>query len=817
MRERNDTVIYGSGLILLSICFLIDLSLELGIAGGIPYIVLIIPGLWARNRNYFLYAALAGSIFTVLGYFLSPPGGEFIKIFLNRSLSLFAIWIAASLGLIIWQRQSELKLSNLLLNSIRQAQSHYFSHKETRTLFRNLMQKILSLTQSEFAFISELARRSDGSRYLKMHLLANTADGEKATDSGAIPEDTEMDWNNLNTLFGRAVKTGKPVIENDPQSVVKEDELPPELPPLRAFLGLPIYQGDTLVGVAGMANRKGGYSAGLVRFLQPFLDTCATLITAHRSHEHEKSAVDALRQSEERLRKVIQNMPILMEAFDSEGRIVAWNRECERVTGYSADEVIVTSGKRKWSYPDPVFGAHMLNLWKNRGVHYRDWESNIACKNGGVRTIAWSNLSDRFPIPGWEAWSVGVDITERRLQADLLKESRGKYRSLYQQLSGVLAGTSRAISGENFFQNLVYHLASNLGFRYSYLAQTGDASDPRTFRTLALYMDGENVPNREFTLQETPCETVLQGASVFYLDGFDDQYFVDPSLWKKGVKSYLGVPLFNEAGVPIGQLVVMDDKPIEYSKEIMAILSLFAIRADAELKRLRIQEDLERSREQLRNHTNRLEKIREEERTNIAREVHDQIGQMLTGLKFDLAWMEKRVYREPDSVLGKIHSMDQLVDSIIRTVRKFCSNLRPDVLDVLGICEAIEWQTTEFEKMTGIRCHIQCSPEHIALDSERATAVFRLFQETLTNVARHADATQVHIHLNRSDSSLTLEVWDDGKGVTKEQIRNPNSLGLLGMRERALNFGGELTIEGAPDKGTRVLLRLPVKEPAYSE
>ena len=816
MKEQNDKLIYSTGLALASICFYIDIHWELGIAGGVLYVVLIIPGLWAKSRRYFLDAALLGSLLTILGYYLSPPGGEFYKIVSNRALALFAIWVASSLGFIIWKRQSELKLSNLLLDSIRQAQSHYLSHKETRTLFPNLMQKILSLTQSEFAFISELLYHDDGSRYLKMHALSNIAWNEQTQNLYKDTEDIGMEWGNLDTLFGQAVKTGEPVIANDPSADPRSSGLPQGHPPLSAFLGLPIYQGKTIVGVAGMANRPGGYNTGLVKFLQPFLDTCATLITAHRSHEQEKNAVEALRRSEDRLRRVIHNMPILMEAFDSEGHIVAWNRECERATGYTADEVIIDPSIQKRFYPDPVFRAHMMKLWKNRSSHYRDWEWNITCKNGEVRTIAWSNFSGRFPIPGWSSWSVGVDITERRLQADLLKESREKYRSLFKQLSGVMAGTSGAISGENFFQTLVYHLSTSLNFKYSFIGKYTDSSKTR-FRTLAFNMQGNSISNDEFTTEGTPCDVVLNGTSVFYTDRLQETFPEDKFLVTWDLQSYLGVPIYDESGGITGHLVVMDTEEKQYSPEIMAILSLFSIRAEAELKRIRIQEDLEHSREQLRKHTNRLEKIREEERTNIAREVHDQVGQMLTGLKFDLAWMEKRIPPKSDAVLEKIQSMDQLIDSIIRAVQKFCSDLRPDVLDVLGICEAIEWQAREFEKRTGIRTILKFSPEHIPLDSERATAVFRLFQETLTNVARHAEATEVRTQLSWIDSVLTLEVRDNGKGISKSQIQNSKSLGLLGMRERAFNFGGELTLEGFPGKGTRVSLQLPVKEPAYSD
>ena len=232
-------------------------------------------------------------------------------------------------------------------------------------------------------------------------------------------------------------------------------------------------------------------------------------------------------------------------------------------------------------------------------------------------------------------------------------------------------------------------------------------------------------------------------------------------------------------------------------------------------ERKRSEERLKKSHEQLRDLTAHLETVREEERTRVAREIHDELGSALTCLKMDLAWMAKRIpmtnSRETAAQLApKIHSMSKFANEMVRLVQKVSTELRPAVLDELGLGPAIEWQAKEFQSRTGITCRLDIYPESLVIDSDRATAVFRILQEILTNVIRHADATSVSIHMNRSVTHLELKVTDNGRGITLMQISSPKSLGLVGMRERALLWGGEVAIVGEPEKGTTVFLQLPL-------
>jgi len=224
------------------------------------------------------------------------------------------------------------------------------------------------------------------------------------------------------------------------------------------------------------------------------------------------------------------------------------------------------------------------------------------------------------------------------------------------------------------------------------------------------------------------------------------------------------------------------------------------------------EEELQKSREELNNLAAHLQSVREMERTSIAREIHDELGQALTVLKMDLFWLRKRLPEDQTPYLGKIQSMVDLTDRTIDTMKRISTDLRPSMLDDLGLVAAIQWQAEEFEKRMGIKCDAAFDFEEIELDEQKRTAIFRIFQETLTNIARHADATRTRIYLRKRAKNLELEVRDNGKGITEEQISNPKAYGLIGMRERVQFLEGEVTISGAPDRGTKVLVKIPLAD-----
>jgi signal transduction histidine kinase len=213
------------------------------------------------------------------------------------------------------------------------------------------------------------------------------------------------------------------------------------------------------------------------------------------------------------------------------------------------------------------------------------------------------------------------------------------------------------------------------------------------------------------------------------------------------------------------------------------IIGHFGIQRDITARR-RHDEEISRSREELRALAARLQSVREDERTRISREVHDELGQALTGLRLDLSWLRGRLKDRPE-LADRVQSAVTRIDGTIDTVRRIATELRPSVLDHLGLLAAVEWQAQEFEKRTGIPVR-------------------------LTNVARHAGANHVRIALALGPEAVTLRVADDGRGISEAERTALRSLGLVGIRERAIACGGECIIEGRPGQGTTVEARIPL-------
>jgi signal transduction histidine kinase len=229
------------------------------------------------------------------------------------------------------------------------------------------------------------------------------------------------------------------------------------------------------------------------------------------------------------------------------------------------------------------------------------------------------------------------------------------------------------------------------------------------------------------------------------------------------------------------------------------------------------EQRLRSSEENLRALAAHLQSVREEERTHIARDIHDELGQALTGLKLDLNTLSREVGHEDIAATReRARALSGSIDRLIQTVRRIASGLRPEVLDEIGLSAAIEWQAREFQRRTGIRCHVALHGGFSDPDKERSTALFRIFQELLTNVARHANATRVNVSLT-DEPQLALVVEDNGRGIRDEEFGNARSLGFLGMKERVQPFGGSIEVKGLEGKGTKVSVAIPlsVHQPVF--
>lgn len=327
-------------------------------------------------------------------------------------------------------------------------------------------------------------------------------------------------------------------------------------------------------------------------------------------------------------------------------------------------------------------------------------------------------------------------------------------------------------------------------------------SDSQQFQQLKKVTDG-----KVFVLGEgLPGRVLAGGKPVWIKDVYEDDNFPRAKMEADlGIRSGFAFPLLIGKEVA-GVMEFFSTELVEEDRQTMEVMGNIGTQLGRTIERRRAHEERESSQEQMRRLCRRLELVREEERTRIAREVHDELGQVLTTLKLELSLLDKKLIASGNKSRTRV--MLDLVDNTIQTIKRISLELRPPILDVLGLAEAIQWQGKEFQDRTGIQFDFRSSPSEISMEPERSTTIFRIFQETLTNVARHAEASKLNVNLMDSDGILTLVVKDDGKGITPTQISDHRSLGILGMRERALVWGGEVDICGAQSRGTTVTIKI---------
>jgi signal transduction histidine kinase len=288
-------------------------------------------------------------------------------------------------------------------------------------------------------------------------------------------------------------------------------------------------------------------------------------------------------------------------------------------------------------------------------------------------------------------------------------------------------------------------------------------------------------------------------------------------LMKQGIVSYIGVPM-SVGGTLLGVIEFASfHREKSWGNDIVERLRLIEEIFAQALKRKISEETLQRrttelkeTAEKLKNLSEHLQEVREYERANIAREIHDELGQALTVLRMDTSWIARHRDEKPALLVEQLRHMIALIDSATGTVQRICSELRPQMLDVLGLFDAIEWQAEEFQRREGISCQVTLEGPEIE-EEKYVIVLFRIVQEALTNVSRHAEASKVAVRLDVDKQRVLLEIDDDGRGITPEQVFNKRSLGLIGMRERVSFLNGKLDITGTKGRGTHLRVTLPMK------
>ncbi len=548
--------------------------------------------------------------------------------------------------------------------------------------------------------------------------------------------------------------------------------------------------------VVGERAKLYGLGFGAALFATVIIVTFTALVgwasrELNRADSARRKGADALRQSNSRLDGIISSAMDAVISVDTQHRIVLFNPAAEVMFGVPASAAL---GQELGRFiPARFRDAHTRHIegFAETGVSSRQM--------GALGTISAVRASgEEFPVEasisqvdvhGDKLFTVILrDITERQRAETARLESERREHARRMELEALMESAPvivwiahdpecRRITGNRAATEL---LRMRPGSNLSKTAP--DEERPRHFQ---IYGAGRLLPDSELSMQVAGREgrpVLGQEMELRFVDG--------DSRWIYGN----AVPLFNADGSVRGVIAAFVD--ITTLKHAEQELSL--------------------SRENLRGLAARLQAVREEERTRVAREIHDVLAQELTRLKLDVAWLNRQMAQPLDaprqkSLQEKLAAMKEVADAAIGSVQRIATELRPVVLDSLGLCAAIEWQAKDFESRTGIWCSARVPESDLGLDRDRSTALFRILQESLTNVARHAEATRVEIELRHDADSIILTVRDNGRGIGDGELSDPHSVGLLGMRERATLLGGQCQISGEAGGGTAVDARLPLE------
>ena len=510
---------------------------------------------------------------------------------------------------------------------------------------------------------------------------------------------------------------------------------------------------------------------------------------------------EALLQSEERFRLLVESVTeYAIFELDTEGRILTWNQGAQRIKGYRPEEIIGQHFSIFYTPEDARGGRPQRGLeqaaargrykdegWRVRKDGSRFWAEVVIAP---VRDAAGNLLGFA---------KVTRDLTDRKRQEEEIATAEERLEALVEERTAELVKANERLQAEILLPHRLDQLVLlQLVLDRSPIACVMNDTD---FSITYWNPAAEQIFgfSKEEALGKLPYETFVPHTARAYVESVRERTAggdtgangASECVTRDGRAifcEWYNTPLKDSAGTFIGYLSMLQDVT----------------------ERKRSEEQFRASSEQLRALAARVQSAREDERTYVAREIHDELGQTCTALKMDLVLLVQQLPKNRRRAHERAQSMVKLIDDMIHSLRRIASELRPGTLDDLGLLAAIEWQAQEFESRSGVKCHLALPQAEIALDSDRSTAIFRIFQETLTNVARHANATRVNVRLVGDAESLTLEVTDNGKGIDETRASAHNSLGLLGMRERALLLGGEFNVAGVSGQGTTVTLRVPL-------
>ncbi|MBS3759833.1 MAG: PAS domain S-box protein [Desulfobacterales bacterium] len=485
-----------------------------------------------------------------------------------------------------------------------------------------------------------------------------------------------------------------------------------------------------------------------------------------RDVTEQREAEAALRISEEKYRYLFEGIPVGLYQASLDGRIIDANQACLKIFRCPSKEALLTQNPRK-SYANSEDGVLFRRRLMENG-YVKDCELRLRRWD---RSVFWASVTAHAVYDGFGNIS-GVDgslkdISDWKEREEQLQESEAKYRGLAERCSDIVVLVDN--SGAPFYwspssERILGYSSSELMNRHPEALMGADG-----YAAMVEYIDRIGKGKASGSLEGRMAKK--DGSEI--------------------IIEWMAIPIYHGEQLTGIQLVGRD----------------ITTRKQAE-------EALRRSNEELQNLSKHLEAAREQERTGIAREVHDDLGQALTAIKFDLSWLKRRLSGgDPDALLDKIEATTEMADEAIQSVKRISSRLRPEILNDLGLEAAIEWYLDDFRRRTGIDCRSNIKGMVFANDGvcdELCISIFRIFQEALTNVARHSGATEAFVQLEHAGGWIDFRVSDNGVGIKEAHAKDGESFGLLGIRERVNAFGGKIDISGGPDKGTSLKVLLPV-------
>lgn len=494
-------------------------------------------------------------------------------------------------------------------------------------------------------------------------------------------------------------------------------------------------------------------------------------------YREQRRSEAVLREREAQLAGIVGSLKLAVISVDEAQNIVLFNREAEAIFGCRADEVLGTSLDR--FVPARSRAAHrdLVSGYQGAGPH--------GSRQMGAERLLTAVRADgeEFPIEALISRSDVGGHTRFTVVLRDVTESQQLRRELQRDAAIIASSGDAILSRDPAGTILTWNPAAERLFGYRREEVLG--------RDISILYSPSTPPEHRDLLKE-----VLAGRSVVNFETVRRR--------KNGTDVNVAVTLSvlrDEQGNVVASSAIYRD--ITERKRMEAQLHSM-------LQQQRQNEaEVRESRDRLRELSAALQTVREEEKTRIARELHDELGQALTALKMNTSAIENELKHTQAELKGRVTDMKQLIDTTVTSVRRISADLRPMMLDNLGLVPTLEWLTRDFAKRTGIAVDLDIPDENLGASGDAATAVFRIVQEALTNVARHARAEHVNVHVVRSGGNVVVRVRDDGQGFTEADMRKARSFGLLGMRERAYVLGGEFHITRPSQGGTQVEALIP--------